>query len=66
MFLPPMMPARRAPVPSYVVVISSVVLLLCVTASVLAMARKPIADRIAGVVAGLLTGWMIYAFYNAI
>jgi len=66
LFLPAMTPARGSPIPQHVWVIGSAALLLCVVASVIALFRKTPADRIAGVVAGILTLWMIYAFYNAI
>ena len=66
LFLPAMTPARGSPIPQHVWVVGSAALLLCVTASVIALLRKATADRIAGVVAGILTLWMIYAFYNAI
>jgi hypothetical protein len=46
--------------------IGSVVLLLCVVASAMALFWKPRADKVAGVLGGILTLWMIYAFYNAI
>jgi hypothetical protein len=61
-----MTPARGAPIPEHVWVVGSVALLFCATAAVIALFRKTVGDRIAGVAAGILTGWMIYAFYNAV
>ena len=65
-FLPALLPARRAPLPESVWVIIPVVLFACVVASLVALFRKRLADRFAGGVAGILTLWLVYAFYRAI
>jgi hypothetical protein len=65
-YLPSLAPARGAPVSQSVWLVGSVLLLLCVVASVMALFWKARPDRIAGVLGGGLTLWMIYAFYNAI
>lgn len=61
-----MTPAQGSPIPQRVWVIGSAALLVCVAISVMALLRKATADRFAAVVAGILTLWMIHAFYNAI
>jgi hypothetical protein len=66
MFVPAMTPARGAPVAQYVWVIGCLTSLLCISCSAIALLRKAPGDRIAGVAAGVLTLWMIYAFYNAV
>jgi hypothetical protein len=65
-FLPALTSTRRTPISEYVWLIGSVTLLVCLAASLSALFRKAAADRIFGVVAAVLTLWMIYAFYHAI
>lgn len=66
LFLPALMPARGAPIRPYVWLVGPLALFLCAAASGIALFRKARPDRIAGVIAGILTLWMIYGFYNAI
>ena len=66
MILPAMTPTRGEPIPPQVWVSGSLFLLMCVAASVMALLRKGPADRIAGGLAGIVTLWMIYAFYTAL
>ena len=66
MFLPAMTPARGAPVAQHVWVIGFVTLLLCLSCSAMALFHRTLGDRIAAVAAGILTLWMIYAFYYAV
>jgi hypothetical protein len=63
LFLPALTPAKGS---QSVWVIGSISLLLCIGISAMAVFQKAVADKIAGVVAGILTLWMVYAFYNAI
>ncbi len=65
-YLPSLTPAHGAPFPRRVWLIGSAVLVLCIVASVLALFGKTRADKVAGILSGVLSLWMSYAFYDAI
>ena len=65
-YLPSLAPAHGVRVSQSVWFVGSVVLLLSAVAAVLAVFWKTRADKVAGVLGGVFTLWMTYAFYSAI
>ena len=62
--LPRLGSPHGGPIPSHIWIVGSLLLLLAVAASAVALFSRKVADKILGFLGGVLTVWLIYAFFR--